>query len=286
MALERRDRSLRTLVVVSFYDARGEDSLDILLGQLQETPAGMRFDTLVVVNSVRGARCALEDKYRTVRFAYRQNTGYNIGAWDHGWRSAPDYDAYAFLQDDCLIARVGWLARLVRKATAGKGALVGEDLVSPAQSWDQSHAECIVHYTRRGYAPGTWGAGGSLSTPETIRSYFRQQGFAPLPTMVHLRALALCAPIRLLRAIDGFPVGSDYREAVGAEVLISQRALRAGFAIRQAGLLPYTCILHPQWMAHRSSSRTLKGLVRECTRQFVPLAIRRQLYRIRSRGTA
>src|SRR5215203_3434015 len=95
----RQQKSPRVLVVISFYDAREENSLDILLGQLQETPAGMPFDTLVVVNSVRSIKCETEDKYKTVRFLYRPNSGFNLGAWDHGWRSAPGYDVYAFLQD-------------------------------------------------------------------------------------------------------------------------------------------------------------------------------------------
>jgi hypothetical protein len=286
MRLEKFGQTPKVLVVISFYDARDENSLDILLGQLQEIPAGLPFDTLVVVNSERSTNCAMEEKYKVLRFVYRPNIGYNLGAWDHGWRSALDYEAYAFLQDDCLIAKAGWLSRLVRKATAGKGALVGEDLVSPAQSWDESHAECIVNYTRRGYDPNSWGAGGNLSTPETIRSYFRQQGFLPLPTMVHLRALALCAPIRLLKEIDGFPSGATYREAVGSEVLISQRALRAGFALRQAGFLPYSNIIHPQWMAARSSTRTLKGMVRQSARALIPLPIRRHVYQLKSRRFA
>jgi hypothetical protein len=282
MRLHRVSKRPRVLVIVSFYDAREETCLDILLGQLQEIPAGIPFNAMVVVNSVRGRPCPMESKYPWVRFLYRPNTGYNIGAWDHGWRSASDYDVYAFLQDDCLVARAGWLSRLVQKASAGKGALVGEDLVSPAQNWDQSQADCVRSYIRRGYEPSSWGAEGHLSTPETIRAYFQQQACEPLPTMVHLRALVLCAPIRLLRAIDGFPSGLSYREAVGSEVLISQRAIRCGFSVCQAGVLPYSNIVHPQWMAARSAARTFKGLVHTCARLVIPLAIRCQLYQGRA----
>ncbi len=35
----------------------------------------------------------------------RENTGFNIGAWDYGWRHLPPYDYYLFLQDDCFIVR-------------------------------------------------------------------------------------------------------------------------------------------------------------------------------------
>jgi hypothetical protein len=39
----------------------------------------------------------------------RENTGFNIGAWDYGWRHLPPYDYYLFLQDDCFIVRPLWL---------------------------------------------------------------------------------------------------------------------------------------------------------------------------------
>lgn len=258
---------MRALVVISHYNARSEDPLDMLLWQLAHIPAGMPFNVLVVVNRSDDKDVQIASKFPGVRFDYRRNTGYNIGAWDHGWRTLPDFEFYAFLQDECLIAKVDWLKSLVRSA---RRSLVGEAMVDPAETWEQSQASYERFYGNEGYDPARWGETGDLNTPNAVRAFMVCHGVPPLNTMRHLRALALCAPAELMKATDGFLTGNNYREAVGAEVAISQKAAAAGFLFKQAALLPFTYVIHPQWMADRCKARTLSGIAR----QIIPASLR------------
>ena len=101
------------LVVVSYYDARPVQELDELLRSLAAIPSGWPFAVRVVVNQDGGARTDLADRHPGVQVMHRPNQGYNIGAWDHGWRAEPAYEAYLFLQHECVLLREGWLRPFV-----------------------------------------------------------------------------------------------------------------------------------------------------------------------------
>jgi hypothetical protein len=272
----------RVLVVVSYYNARPDDRLDMLLSQLREVPAGMDFETVVVVNRAVDEDLAIAAKHPGVEVCYRENSGYNIGAWNHGWHRFPGRDLYVFLQDECLIARKHWLRRMAAGAMAGKGRLVGECLVDPAETWAESQSSYESFYASRGFAPSRWDAErGDLHTPSSIQRFLREQGIGPQPTMRHLRSLVLCAPGRLLEDMGGFPCGDGYREAVGAEIGCSQRANAFGYPVRQAALLPFTYVIHPQWMAERCAARTLEGVLRHALRRIVSTPLRMAARRAR-----
>jgi hypothetical protein len=254
----------------------------MLLSQLRDVPAGMPFDTVVVVNRAVDVDLAIAPKYPAVEVCYRENTGYNIGAWNHGWRRFPSHDLYVFLQDECLIARRHWLRHLSARALAGPGRLVGECLVDPAETWAESQSCYESFYASRGFEPSRWDVEqGDLHTPSSIRRFLHQQGIGAQATMRHLRSLVLCAPARLLEDMGGFPCGDTYREAVGAEVGCSQRASALGYEVRQAALLPFTYVIHPQWMAERCAARTFKGVLHQAARRFLPTPLRMAARRAR-----
>jgi hypothetical protein len=197
------------LVVISYYNARTDDRLDMLLSQLRDVRAGAAFDTMVVVNREIDKDLAIASKYPALRVCYRENEGYNIGAWNHGWRQAPSYDFYVFLQDECLIARAHWLRHLHARARAGKGRLIGECLVDPAETWADSQASYEAFYAAQGLGAERWDvATGELHTPLSIRRFLVERDIEPQPTMRHLRSLMLCAPGRLMNDMGGFPTGN------------------------------------------------------------------------------
>ena len=78
-----------TLVVVSHYNAWPTDQLVALLDQIKAIPAGCPFDCRVVVNQAKPGPLELPPRHADVGVLYRENIGYNIGAWDHGWRVGP-----------------------------------------------------------------------------------------------------------------------------------------------------------------------------------------------------
>ena len=91
------------LVVISHYNAWPSDQLVGLLDRMWTIPAGHPFQTRVVVNRAERHELTLPSRYRSVEVVYRENVGFNIGAWEHGWRKPPVFDAYLFLQEECQI---------------------------------------------------------------------------------------------------------------------------------------------------------------------------------------
>jgi len=94
-------------VVVSYYDARPDAELHRLLRQIRDSEFDLRH-VLVVVNSVGSAALELADGLGLVETVYRRNAGFNMGAWDFGWRARPHYRNYLFLQDECTVVRPDW----------------------------------------------------------------------------------------------------------------------------------------------------------------------------------
>lgn len=103
----------RFLVVVSFFEPRPQPPLCALLTALRKIPAGAAFDIALVVNRTGSDELALPDWARQADFILsRSNEGIHIGAWDFAWQMLPDYDAYLFLQDDCVLKAPNWLGAL------------------------------------------------------------------------------------------------------------------------------------------------------------------------------
>jgi hypothetical protein len=240
------------LVVVSHYNVRPCTDLVGLLDQLDAVPAGASFRVRVVVNLGLPKRSLLPPRHREVEILYRENTGYNIGAWDHGWRQGPVYVAYLFLQEECRVVRAGWAAAfLQRTAEAGVG-LVGECL-SPA--WDAPWEE-LAWRLRGERFPGHSVDGEPADRIPCYLDFFRRQGIPPGPRGDHLQSLILCARHDVLEAIQGFPLGRDYGEAIAAEIGISKKVQALGLRVCEVGPEPFHWFEHPQWLHRRPNHLT------------------------------
>ncbi len=256
----------RVLVVVSYYDARPIDDLERLLVALRTTPAGWPFDLRVVVNRDRDRPLALAERHPAVEFLERPNEGYNIGAWEHGWRSAGTYDGYLFLQHECTLEGEGWLAPFVQRAAEPGVGLVGERL-NPA--WDAPWAEIETRYAGHSL-PGHQIDGRPAERLPTYAHFFARQGIDRGARGDHLQTLVLFATRATLEAIGGFPVGRDYGEAIAAEIAISKRVQAHGLRICEVGDRPFRHVSHPQWKNHprrtkrREPSLGLERFVNDC----------------------
>ena len=143
----------RTLVVVSFYAARPWDRLHRLLGQLDEGVARAGFDIVVVVNSVGTGPMPLPPTKSPVSLLYRENTGMNIGAWEHGWRTLNRYDRYIFLQDECVVMRPDWPRAFTAALDNPATGIAGEFLTKLDVPWSalvQPPAEVVPGVRPRG----------------------------------------------------------------------------------------------------------------------------------------
>ncbi len=233
----------KTLVVVSFYDARPRQDLDALLQDLATVPAEAPFDVLVVVNQTQPTATAIASPLPNLRVLHRPNTGYNIGAWDHGYRAAPGYSNYLFLQDECRLRRPGWLRPFVRRLLRPEVGLVGERM-NPA--WAASWAEIA-----RKFAGHTLEGHQVLGAPAdrlpTYRHFWARHGIALGERGDHLQTLVLAARGEVLARTDGFLLGGDYGEAIAAEIAISKRVQALGLLVEEIGPRPFTWITHAQW---------------------------------------
>ena len=227
-----------TCVVVSYYDSRSVDDLLRLLRQLHQQWSAGFFDLRVVVNSDQMQKLELPPELAEISVEVRENIGFNIGAWHHGWRANPGYSYYIFLQDECEIVSNRWLDRyrmLLSKANAG---LVGESLLhwaswaSFGKKWPEAGAECAA-----------------IAATHDIE-------LGPNPT--HLQTLVLGATADCLRATDGFLLAKGKVAAIATEILFSRHCIQRGFDVRQTAWRPFEYIGHPQWASLRSGSASLK----------------------------
>lgn len=259
---DKPDIATRNLVVVSYYDRRPASELVALLDQIAEIDAGAPFDLCIVVNATEeGRRIGLPDRYRNVERLYRANLGYNVGAWQHGWQSRPEYDFYLFLQDECVIRRPGWLKAFLRAASRPEIGLVGESL-DPFPSWNrfgsyfpQVYQDCLRVAMGRGIPMGT--------------------------IADHLQTLAIGARRDVLERMGGFVLGESKEEAVAGEVLTSALARARGYSVHQVAWLPFEYIAHPQWSSLRTLSRRWLWSVSRAMHLYLPPGVNAMIPRRR-----
>ena len=268
--------SKAALIIISYYNARPSNQLESLIDQIYSIDAGMQFEILIVVNREVDRNLCLEKHNSNIRTIYRKNEGFNIGAWDYGWKNRDkDYCAYLFLQDDCIVYRHGWLKSLVQAARHG---LSGERLIDDALNWDESQKFYEAFYRKRGTKnPDFDSESGFLHTPYSIRKYLESRNIEIHKTMKHLQSLVICAGSKVMEDMGGFETGSTYRDAVASEVAISQKALSLGYRVRQGGLRPFENILHPQWLHVRAEAMLLRKLPRLLISRVLSGATRRSI---------
>jgi 2-polyprenyl-3-methyl-5-hydroxy-6-metoxy-1,4-benzoquinol methylase len=235
------------LVVVSHYNARPADRLLALLEAMRTIPAGWRYRVRVVVNRAGPQLLDLPERHRAVEVCYRENRGYNIGAWDYGWRAPPHFGAYLFLQDECRLVRAGWVEAFVRRSREPGVGLVGE-LRSP--TWNVPW-ETLLREWHLQPSPDHVIDGRPVDRVTFYFDFLTRHAIPPGATGDHLQNVVLFARREVLEAMDGFPFGDCYAEAVGAEIAISKKVQALGLETCEVGPEPLTYIEHPQWLHRR-----------------------------------
>jgi len=263
-------------VVISYYDARPSEQLVALMDQIASVPAGVPFRARIVVNQEVMAPLELPARHAEIPILYRKNVGFNIGAWEAGWRASPRFAMYTFLQDDCYIKRAGWLAAYVHRLRQASVGLVGESMSGWAK-WREVESDPLFFGRRPNHEVAS---GGRAEQLKTMYAFFERNGIDQGLSSRHLQSLVLAARRETLERIGGFPIGLSYHEAVAAEIGISKRVESEGLLLRQAAWLPFTFVGHAQW---RSS--TLKRGARAIINPLVPSTLRPFLRRF-MRGTS
>lgn len=220
-------------------------ALEALLAALRNTPAGAAFDIALVVNRNGSHELALPSWARQADFVFsRPNEGMNIGAWDFAWRTLSDYDAYLFLQDDCVLKATDWLGAFVQISADASVGLIGESWNS---GWDRpwtAMRKSVAKHTLREHALD----GKPVNRVDLYMDFMKRHLVTPGENAGHLRALTWFARRETLQAIQGFLHGANYGECIAAEIAATKQVQGLGLKAVQVGNQSFSCFGHMDWL--------------------------------------
>jgi hypothetical protein len=235
-----------TCVVVSYWMGRPAKRLHGLLAQMQKVDAGVPFDLVVVCNGGDERPLSLPRRFDDLRpiVLNRENCGFNLGAWEHGWRSVDGYEFFLFLQDDCFLKQAGWVYDFEFRITHDRGiGLLGEMVVYDQMTWDYIRE---VEYTNFWPTVPEWPE--PVHPIDTYKTLFDRHGIPWKNLGNHTPSIILFTSRRILEEVGGIPYfGPSYREAIAGELAISRLIESRGYRIAKVKDQPFELIGHPQW---------------------------------------
>jgi hypothetical protein len=237
----------RCCVVVCYWTGRHPRALFKLLRQMQAIPAGEPFDVLIVANGGDQRPFVLPAGFESlnIHVLNRANQGWNLGAWDAGWRHASGYEHYLFLQAECELKMTGWVARFARRMDIDPGiGLLGERLMWQNMTWAYVRDATEMDLKELGRPIPE----GLLESIATYHRLLSEHGIDPGELGTHLVSVILFTKREVLERVDGIlHLGDAYAEAVASEVGTSRRVANAGYRLSQIADEPFSRIGHPQW---------------------------------------
>jgi len=231
------------LVVISHYDRRPVEPLVDLIDSMQRHAAGAAHQCVVMTNKTHASTLPACVTSRIDAHASRPNLGMNIGAWDAAWRRWQDRPVYLFLQDDCVIARPGWLRAVLDRLSEPGVGLVGESL---NKAWDKPWP-VLRDAQGRDVLPEHMLDGRPANRVDVYLAALQRYGIEPGATARHLRSLVWGARGDVLRRLDGFAQGSDYGTCIASEIGTSRAVEALGLALAEIGPTPFHYIRHRDW---------------------------------------
>jgi hypothetical protein len=230
---------------------------------MKRIDAGIPFDLVIVCNGGDERPLTLPGHFDDLgpRILNRENYGYNLGAWDHGWRNADNYEYYLFLQDDCILKNPGWVHEFVFRMTQDENiGLLGEMVMHDQMGWEYVRRALYHPYHEE---PERWPE--PVHPIDVYRDLFEKRGIPWNPCATHLPSIILFTSREILERIDGFPIfGPTYRQAVACEVAFSQLITLLGYRISKIEDIPFAKIGHRQWSSNgQPRSPELGHLIQE-----------------------
>ncbi len=239
--------SARTCVIVSYWVERSLARLHRLLRQMTRVNGGADFDLVVVCNGGDRKPLTLSDRFDGLkpRVLNRENVGYNLGAWNAGWKSASSDESYLFLQDDCFLKRAGWISHFEFRMAHDLGVgLLGESIM-----WDRASWPYIRAATDRDFEEDHLQVEGTHPI-ELYKAAVIERGIPLGNVGSHLQSLILFTTKEILEEIGGFPsppANATKDQAIGCEVALSRLVESKGYRISKVKDDPFYFIGHPQW---------------------------------------
>ena len=222
-----------------------------LCQSLQKYRAGCRFDLVLSANGF-GYAAPLDLRQRFARCFVRENSGYNLAAWDHAWRQLAEYDHFLFLQDDCVVRSHEWLGAFVAKfTTTARCGLVGENV---DRWWDQPWSSLCD-------PPNGLGPEVDADMRERaewaqfFREKLREWNIPKGQTARHATTVVQFTSRAVLEEVDGYNFGRTKLEATAAEIAFSRKIAAKGYTVVQLGRWRHSKFAHPQWSSNAPADR-------------------------------
>jgi hypothetical protein len=236
----------RTCVIVSCWIGQTRKYLHRLLAQMQKIDAGAPYDLLVVCNGGLENPLTLPARFDALRprIINRDNSGYNLGAWECGWRNVDGYEYLLFLQDDCFLKRPNWVAdfefRMSRDAGIG---LLGESI-----AWDRATWSFIREATDRDLGRTAWPEDEPVHPIDAVIALLEERGIPRGETGTHVQSLIYFTSPRVLTEVGGIPnIATGYRGACASEVGFSRLIESRGYRLAKVAECSFVFIGHRQW---------------------------------------
>lgn len=230
------------LVVINHFDQRHLEGLYSLVDSLCQYKSVRNIDLCVVVN--KSGVAPLDLQLPGVRYFYcRENTGMNIGAWDYAWQKHPEYRYFLFLQDECTILRDSWDIAFVDRLQDLSVGLVGESFNAKwNRPWDE-----LKNKHRNRTSEGHELFGIPASKTDVYLECMRRWNIDVGESAGHARALVWGFRGDTLKALGGFPIGTNYGECIAAEIAVSKMVESLGLQVVQLEEKPFSYIGHSEW---------------------------------------
>jgi hypothetical protein len=247
---------VQVAVVISTWSGGTPRHLLHLCDSIRRHPAGFEYDLVLCAN---GLDYVLPSPLtnRFGKLLVRENTGYNLGAWDYAWRHLPDHDHFLFLQDDCVVLRNRWLLDFIDCFVQKPGCgLVGENI---DRFWDKPWSELCVpanqpetEKNREGRQYAEWA--------RFFREKLRQWKIPEGQTARHATAVVQFTSRAILEEVGGYNLGNTKLEATAAEVEFSRKIAARGYTLAQIGRWRHSRIAHPQWPSNAPHARWWRSI--------------------------
>ncbi|MEO7938319.1 MAG: hypothetical protein ABIR55_06820, partial [Burkholderiaceae bacterium] len=147
------------------------------------------------------------------------------------------------VQDDCLVARDGWLKAALDALADPDTGLVGESLNTGwAKPWP-----VLREAQGRDTLPEHTLDGKPANRVDVYLTAMQRYGIEPGDTGRHLRSLVWGVRGEVLEQLNGFPIGSDYGTCIAAEIGTSRAVEALGLGLQEIGPTPFHYIRHRDW---------------------------------------
>jgi hypothetical protein len=270
VSVNETSRQPKTCVVVSYWTGRPENNLRKLLRQMITFDSGSPFNVVIVCNGGNVTPLSLPTTFASLRARVfnRENTGWNLGAWDFGWRNAGKYDYFLFLQDDCFIKSKNWISDFEFRMANDPGiGLLGEEIM-----WDSMTWSFIRKATDRDLGRAAWPPDEPDHPLDTYQRLLKERGIPIGQVGTHVPSIILFTSRDILEEVDGFPlIGSSYRQAVASEIGISRVIASKGYRITRVKGEgnSFRLVGHREWTSRHRSWMKIRGSLRNWASPFL-----------------